>query len=70
MGPVLGVRLWQPCSQGSLLPVQERESGNKIAITWGRRKEIDVSEKEKKNGVEIYNTYGPLFKRSLTKGAV
>ena len=48
MGPVPGVRLWQPCSQGSLLPVQEREPGNKVAITWGRRKEIDVSEKKKK----------------------
>ena len=31
----------------------------------------NVSErKKKKTGVEIYNTYGPLFKRSLTKAAV
>lgn len=53
MGPVPGVRLWQPCSQGSLLPVQEREPGNKVAITWGRRKEIDVSEKKKKTALRF-----------------
>ena len=40
MGPVPGVRLWQPRSQGSLLPVQAREPGNKVAITRGRRKEM------------------------------
>ena len=48
MGPVPGVRLWQPRSQCSLLPVQAREPGNKVAITWGRRKEMYVSERKKK----------------------
>ena len=63
MGPVPGVRLWQPRSQGSLLPVQARD--------YAGTAQRNVSErKKKKTGVEIYNTYGPLFKRSLTKAAV
>ena len=46
MRPVPGVRLCQPRSEGSLLPVQAREPGNKVAITWGRQR--DVSERRRR----------------------